>query len=683
MFNASISPSNLVSSTSPSVYVAYENLAAVTWFFRFDDMTSRGTVYNTTVAYRAEQLSVAWCPDEEGSWAGYEPVNYTALQYGQPSSYFSGCDHKSTSPLFLYPSDLTQLVPSWTTCTLPHVLEVMDPPRTLNKETAMVPVVTSSPTPAPAAHITTAIPALTSTEKPRVTQGNDPPGAAGHSSNEDPSRNNDPSTGDPPNSESSNNEPSDNHPQGQDPSNHDPPVDNSPSNDRSSTSPDDGSPGYQNSPHDDPESSKSNPPVDSSPSNSNNGNPSNHDPPNDSNDNPSNDPQDYNDPSGNSGLPHDTPTGNNNPSSQGSPKNSFDSESAPGSDPSNPQSEGDPNQNPAAGDKYTADSEQDQGLGSLIVNAFGYTPSSTLLPGNNPSLPSPSPKILQTIVNDVPSPVMVGGGPVTVATNGAVLVAGQAIDPGHEATISGAVISVDTNNVIINGIQYTQPLSPGVAPITASGIPGGVAAAKGASMTQAMRSSPVTIGTQVFTPNPSGFTVGDTAISPGGPGITIAGTAISLQPSGEGLVVGSTTLALAAFTASPELPTPITIGNGVITPNPTGFSIAGTTILPGRSGVMLDGTLVSLEPLNSNGGGLVVGNRTLGLGSLSADGVNTASSAGMGRGTTTSSGGGSSASAHETGSASRNGAECLRCQMRGVAFSMMLGLLTTFSLAFV
>lgn len=101
--------------------------------------------------------------------------------------------------------------------------------------------------------------------------------------------------------------------------------------------------------------------------------------------------------------------------------------------------------------------------------------------------------------------------------------------------------------------------------------------------------------------------VDGTSISASGPGITIAGTALSLLPSGQGLVIGGSTLALFS-----QVPTPsaITIGNLVVTPNPTSFLIAGTTIWAGGPGVTIDGTSISLQP---SGADLVVGSSTFGL----------------------------------------------------------------------
>lgn len=111
------------------------------------------------MAYRSEDLSTAApCFANEGHGSNFQAVNYTMLQDPPPNSYFAFCDtgdvaisNIGASPMFSYPSDVTNLVPSWSTCTLPHVLGVMDPPHTLNRETVMVPTVSSSTAAAPAA----------------------------------------------------------------------------------------------------------------------------------------------------------------------------------------------------------------------------------------------------------------------------------------------------------------------------------------------------------------------------------------------------------------------------------------------------------------------------------------------------------------------------------------------------
>jgi len=99
-----------------------------------------------------------------------------------------------------------------------------------------------------------------------------------------------------------------------------------------------------------------------------------------------------------------------------------------------------------------------------------------------------------------------------------------------------------------------------------------------------------TIGGQTFTANPTGFQIAGTSILPGGQGIIVSGTQISLAKSGI-LVVGSSTMQLSNPTSALDI---ATIGGQAFTANPTGFQIAGTSVLPGAQAVTVSGTPVSL-----------------------------------------------------------------------------------------
>ena len=118
----------------------------------------------------------------------------------------------------------------------------------------------------------------------------------------------------------------------------------------------------------------------------------------------------------------------------------------------------------------------------------------------------------------------------------------------------------------------------------------------------------LTIGTQAFTANPTGFTINGVPIVPGGTSQTVDGTAISLGQQGI-LAIGSSTVSL----TSPSSMTVLTVAGQTFTPNPTAFSIAGTVVSAGDSAVTVDGTIISLNP----SGVLAVGSSTVDLPSLS------------------------------------------------------------------
>ena len=111
-----------------------------------------------------------------------------------------------------------------------------------------------------------------------------------------------------------------------------------------------------------------------------------------------------------------------------------------------------------------------------------------------------------------------------------------------------------------------------------------------------------TVGSEVFTPNPTAISMDGITITAGGPGVAIAGIQVSLGSSGL-LDVGGSTI---SFSADQPLPTAFTVGSEAFTPNPTAISMDGTTITAGGPGITIAGTPVDLQA----SGTLVVGNST-------------------------------------------------------------------------
>ena len=118
----------------------------------------------------------------------------------------------------------------------------------------------------------------------------------------------------------------------------------------------------------------------------------------------------------------------------------------------------------------------------------------------------------------------------------------------------------------------------------------------------------LTIGTQTFTANPTGFKINEVTILPGDTSHTVDGTIISLGQSGI-LAIGSSTVSL----TSPSSISILTVAGQSFTPNPTAFSIAGTIVSAGGSAVTVDGTIISLDP----SGVMAIGSSTVDLSSLS------------------------------------------------------------------
>lgn len=756
----------------------YEKIHAATFLTRLG-VDATGEIYNTTVAYRPEQLSTSIC----FHWyAAFEAINYTQLQYPPPNSLLSHCvmpghgpdwtpasetDYViAASPMFSYPQDVTLLVPTWKLCTLTNIIGALDPPHTLGPATAMDPVSSSSPAAAPAAHITPTDAPATPTPSAKEPIGGtlnspksivnlvDPtpaadPKASSGSGNQQNSQQSNSQNVEAPKAETvlslsvhpfTNDPPSNNDPQiMKEPSNNEPSKTSKFKDDPSNKTPSKNDPSRQGS------------------TNNNSNPPSNHPPMNDP---VLEDPPINNNPPSNTSPTSDRSTGKDGSRDGGLPANdvhrtgraSIIATVSPVSPPTNalPQESPDQNSTPIA-----ANPVQQQGLGAQIASAFGYIPGSTASPVKNPDVPNSEPKAIETVVNGSPLSVMAGGSPFQKVSNNAVLVAGSTIARGSQAIVSGAVVSVGSDNVVIDGTNHafppmaaktptpllvgantaqrmpngglvvasqtlalgdqttvagvavsidsskaivdgtthifapivatplslivdgaTVPLQPGIAggskapvvfigdqamtlsraspdtnipsqkltpgapqqgspfliagqtlvpggaAITVSGVPISLPASQILSTNlpaMAIEGSPFQASgsaanappmAHIYTANPSAFAIDGTTISAGGPGITIAGTPISLQPSGAGLVVGGSAFAFAASAPAAESPTPITIGNQIFTSNPSAFAIAGTTISAGGPGVTVAGTFVSLQ---ASGAGLVMGSSTLAL----------------------------------------------------------------------
>ena len=137
---------------------------------------------------------------------------------------------------------------------------------------------------------------------------------------------------------------------------------------------------------------------------------------------------------------------------------------------------------------------------------------------------------------------------------------------------------------------------------------------------------PVVIGSQTFTANSaSEYIIGSQILTPGAPAVVITGLGevSALLTAGSGTNVPEPTAS-----SITQIEIPITIGSQIFTPNPSTFSIDGTTLTAGGPGVMIQKTLVSLEP---SGSGVVVGSRTIsismGIPSIGASAIDTSNGA--------------------------------------------------------
>ena len=165
-------------------------------------------------------------------------------------------------------------------------------------------------------------------------------------------------------------------------------------------------------------------------------------------------------------------------------------------------------------------------------------------------------------------------------------IAGTTLTPGAPSiTVSGTPIHLASSALLIIGTS-TLPLAPPAAPTQIT----------------------TTIAGQLITAAPSALTIAGTTLSPGSPGATIAGTLISLDTaSHHQLIVGTKTIPLDS--ASGKDPIVTEIGGRVITVFTDRIAIASTVLTPGASGVIVDGTPVSLN----TGGQVIVGSKTIAL----------------------------------------------------------------------
>ena len=112
----------------------------------------------------------------------------------------------------------------------------------------------------------------------------------------------------------------------------------------------------------------------------------------------------------------------------------------------------------------------------------------------------------------------------------------------------------------------------------------------------------VTVAGQVATLSPSAVVIAGQTLSRGGSPITLSGTPVSVGASE--LIVGNNVIPLPTPPPSPVF----TVGSRLFTAYPTGFSVAGSTIVPGAPAVTIFGTPIALGPV-----GLVVGSSTFNI----------------------------------------------------------------------
>lgn len=191
----------------------------------------------------------------------------------------------------------------------------------------------------------------------------------------------------------------------------------------------------------------------------------------------------------------------------------------------------------------------------------------------------------------------VSAAPASRASTGAVVVAGETVQPGQVTTINGVAVSIPPAGYgLVIGGTTTVNFHPNGSPTAALA---------------------VTVGGETILANPSGAFVlaPGITLSPGGAAVTVADTTLSLAPEGTIAVINGITQTLAPNLANPTIEPVLTIGNTIITANVVGSSTAfvfgpGQTLTPGGN-IVVFGTTFSLP---STGSAIIVNGQTLTLG---------------------------------------------------------------------
>ena len=203
---------------------------------------------------------------------------------------------------------------------------------------------------------------------------------------------------------------------------------------------------------------------------------------------------------------------------------------------------------------------QAQGLGAIIYNAVGRSATPILAVAGQTFTPNPSAfSIAGTVVS--------AGGPAV--------------------TVGGTAINLDPSGVLAVGGSTISLTTPSSTPLAEEAF---------------------TVAGQTFTPNPSAFSIAGTIVSAGGPAVTVGGTAIDLDPS-KVLAVSSSTISLKPLSSAPLAEEVFTMAGQTFTPNPSAFSIAGTTISADGPAVTTGGIIISL----GQHGALKIGSSTINL----------------------------------------------------------------------
>ena len=237
---------------------------------------------------------------------------------------------------------------------------------------------------------------------------------------------------------------------------------------------------------------------------------------------------------------------------------------------------------------------------SGLLVPVSHQEASKKSPTSQPSAPIPTVLILGTSIQSAsPQPFVAAGLTFTPSQPE------PSQEPKNLASLVGSDLTISPTNP--NPTPSTLDIGsvqPESEPLVIGGLTFHPIIPSPASISPSLQNSMIQERPKPVAPVPTAFSIAGTTISRGGHGLTVSGTFISVGPSD--LIIGAHTIPLASVSA-PASP--------LITPNPAGYSVAGTFITPGAI-ITVSGTLVSLGSSN-----LVIGTQTIPLPSAPASPV--------------------------------------------------------------
>ncbi len=232
--------------------------------------------------------------------------------------------------------------------------------------------------------------------------------------------------------------------------------------------------------------------------------------------------------------------------------------------------------------------------------------------------------IVDGVTHALPSrtetPLIVNGKTAQILSDGGLLIAGQTLAPGSQATVSGAVVSVDNNNVVVDGIThaYLPVPTPTATPIIVNG-----------KAAQILPNGGLIIASQTLTPGTQA-TVAGAVVSVGAGNFVVDGTTHALSPPA---TESPTPLLIAGQSVQKASDGAFIVGSMTITQG-SQATIAGHVVSVGASALVIDASTHSIPPntlsfdlstplsiagypiQKASGGALVIGSQTIPQGSV-------------------------------------------------------------------